>query len=186
MKPFVVSASRLHDPGLLAVYGMYEHDTGDEAKAREFLEAAAKAGAVRPKALVALAQLRHSEASDKPLGAEDKLSAKQTSSIVEPLQTALQASPDPDLCSRIMDVWRESEGKPADRDIEELVEGVALYPRNTDLAYRAATFCARNGYETQAAGLLDKALVFTTNEDDRASLEELRSSLRPLPAVDLK
>jgi hypothetical protein len=186
MKPFVVSASRLHDPGLLAVYGMYEHDTGDEAKAREFLEAAAKAGAVRPKALVALAQLRYSEASDKPLGAEDKLSAKQTSSIVEPLQTALQASPDPDLCSRIMDVWRESEGKPADRDIEELVEGVALYPRNTDLAYRAATFCARNGYETQAAGLLDKALVFTTNEDDRASLEELRSSLRPLPAIELK
>jgi len=47
MKPFVVSASRLHDPELLAVYGLYEHDTGDDGKAREFLEAAAKAGAVR-------------------------------------------------------------------------------------------------------------------------------------------
>jgi hypothetical protein len=186
MKPFVVSASRLHDPELLAVYGLYEHDTGDDGKAREFLEAAAKAGAVRPGACIVLAQMRFSEAADKPVGADDKLSAQQTASILEPLQTALRSSPDPDICSLIINVWRASEGKPADRDVQELVECAALFPRNTDLAYRTAVFCAHNGYNGQAAKLIDKAVIFATDDDNRASLNELRSSLGVLPAVDLK
>ncbi len=39
MKPLVVTASRIHDPRLLAVYGLYEHDIGNDGKAKELLEA---------------------------------------------------------------------------------------------------------------------------------------------------
>ena len=57
MKPFVVAASHIHDPALLAVFGLYEHDVGNVGQARELLEAASANGAVRPRAYVALAKL---------------------------------------------------------------------------------------------------------------------------------
>jgi hypothetical protein len=42
LQPLVVNASRIHDSLLLAVYGMYEHDTGNNAQAAALLRAAAK------------------------------------------------------------------------------------------------------------------------------------------------
>lgn len=181
MKPFVVTATRIHDPGLLAVYGLYEHDIGDDAKAREFLEAAVKAGAARPRAYLVLAELRYADAIARPLGSKGKLSAQQAASIIEPLQTASQYPPVFDIFRLIVDTWAHCEARPADRDVERIVEGVALFPRNTPLAFRSALVCAQNGYVSQAAALIDKGLLFASDESNRKHFEYLRSELA-LPA----
>jgi len=183
MKPFVVTATHIHDPGLLSVYGLYEHDTGNDDKAREFLEAAVTAGVVRPKAHLVLAELRYVEAIGKPSGSEGKLSAQQAASILEPLQTALQYAPVSGVYHLIALTWAHCEAKPADRDVEKMVEGVALFPHNTRLVFLSALVCARSGYAAQAVVLIDKGLVFATSESDRDNFRRLRSTL-VAPAVN--
>ncbi|MFI5336414.1 MAG: hypothetical protein ACHQ5A_06500 [Opitutales bacterium] len=185
LPPFVVSAARIHDPRLRAVYGLYEHDIGDDTKARELLEAAVKAGVVRPKADVVLAGMRYAEAIGKPLGSKGRLSAQQAAFILEPLQTALRASATPDIYSLMVDTWFHCEAKPAGRDLAAIVEGVALFPRDTRLAYRSALVCVESGYTAQAAGLIDQGLVFATDEETRNYFEQLRAGLAT-PAVSGK
>ncbi len=177
MKPFVVSADRIHDPRLLAVYGLYERDIGDDAKARELLEAAAKAGVFRPRAYAALAQLRYAEAMAQPLGADGKLSAPQAAAILDPLKTALDHGPTVDLFDMAVALWTNCEAKPATGDVDEIVRGSALFPRNTDLAYNGAVLCSQSGYPAQASALIDQGLVFTTHDVNREYFEQLRATL---------
>jgi hypothetical protein len=184
MKPFVVTANRIHDPSLLAVYGLYEHDIGNDGKAREFLEAAVKAGATRPRAYLVLAELRYAEAIAKPLGTEGKLNALQAATILEPLRTTLQYPPVFDSYRLLVDTSARCEAKPASSDVEKVVEGVALFPRNVDLAYRSAAVCAQGGYPMQAAELIDKGLIFTTDKDEKQHFERLRSAMAT-PAASL-
>jgi hypothetical protein len=177
MKPIVVSATRIHDPGLLSVYGLYEHDNGNDDKAREFLEAAVKAGVARPKAYLVLAELRYAEGIGKPSGADGKLSANQAAFILEPLQTALQSAPGSGVYQLIVQTWDHCDARPADRDVERMAEGVALFPRNLSLAYRSAIVCARGGHAAKAVEMIDQGLVFATKEIDRNHLARLRSLL---------
>jgi len=182
MKPFVVTADRIHDPRLLAVYGLYEHDVGNDSKAREFLEAAVKARVARPTAYVELAELRYAEAVDKPLGSEGKLSAGQAASVLEPLRMTSQLPTTSDVCNLIVGTRTNCEARLAESDVEEIVRGVALNPRDTDLAYNSALLCAQSGYSAQASKLIDKGLVFTTHEVNREYFEQLRSTLGTPPA----
>jgi hypothetical protein len=161
MRPFVVTADRIHDPGLLAVYGLFEHDTGNEGKAREFLEAAVKAGAVRPRANLVLSELRYAEAIARPEGTEGRLGARQAASILEPLQAVSGYPAVPEACAIVVKTWLHGEAKPAGRDVDQIAEGAALFPRYSGLAYSSAILCAREGYAAQAAGLLDLGLAFT-------------------------
>ena len=177
MKPFVVSAARIHDPRLLAVYGLYTHDTGDDAKAGELLESAARQGVVRPRAYVALAEVRYAQAMAKPLGSGGKLSARQASSILEPLQAALQGAVSPDAYRLIVETWENCDAKPSGRDIERIVEGVTLFPRYTALAYHSALVCARGGYSAQAECLIRSGILFTAREGGRKHFERLRTAL---------
>jgi len=181
MKPFVVTAERIHDPRLLAVYGLYAHDKGDDAKARELLDAAAKSGVSRPRAYAVLAQLRYAEAIGKPLGADGKLSAAQAASVLEPLKAALAGAPKPDHYDLIVETWTNCEAKPAEGDIEVLRAGLERYPADTDLAYNAAELCAQSGYAAQTSWFIDKGLVFATHEINREYFEQLRSTLNSPP-----
>ena len=177
MEPFIVTAARIRDPGLLAVYGLYEHDTGDDGKAREFLEKAVMTGGVRPRAYIVLAGLRYAEVMAKPEGSQGKLSAAQAASILGPLSTALRSSSASDPINLIVATWEHCEAKPTEADVEKIVEGVARFPRNTRLAYRAALVCAQSGYAAQAAELIEKGLVFATDEKSKADLGHLRATL---------
>ena len=177
MKPFVVSAGRLHDPALLAVYGLYEHDIGNDGKAREFLEAAAKAGAVRPKAYLVLAKLRLTEAMGVPAGSEGKISAHQVEWIFAPLNTARASSESADIDRLVVETWIQCEAKPSPADVQGVVEGAGRFPRDTGLAYRSAYLCAKSGYPAQAAALIERGLDFATDGQSRHYLEELRSGL---------
>jgi hypothetical protein len=182
MTPFVVSATRLHDPALLAVYGLYEHDIGNVGKAREFLEAAAKAGAVRPKAYLVLAKLRFSEAVAAPQGAEGRISARQAASILEALASALRGSETPETCRLFVETWIQSEARPTEGDIDSIVAGASLFPRETGLAYRTAYLCASTGYPAKASALIQRGLAFAAQAESRRYLEDLRARL-PSPAT---
>jgi hypothetical protein len=181
MKPFVVTADRIHDPGLLAVYGLYEHDVGDDGKARELLEAAAKAWVVRPRAYLVLGELRYSEAIAKPLGTRGRLSGEQAAFVLEPLHAALRYPPVPGVYGLIEETWSHCDAKPGAGDIGEIAEGVALFPRFTPLAYRSALLCAQSGYAAEAAEMIDKGLLFATNRDSIEHFERLRSTLPAAP-----
>jgi hypothetical protein len=187
MKPFVISAQRIHDPRLLAVYGLYERDPGDDAKAREFLEAAVTAGVVRPAAYDALAKLRLAEAIARPMGQDGKLSVAQAASVLGLLEAALRVAPSYDAYDMMVGTWTNCEAKPAEGDMAEISKGVALYPRMTDLAYNSALLGLQSGYAVQASKLIDQGLVFATNEVKREYLEQLRSTLSaPSPSDSAK
>ncbi|HEY1764275.1 MAG TPA: hypothetical protein VGF85_05080 [Opitutaceae bacterium] len=177
MRPFSASAAHLHDPALLAVYGLFEHDLGNDGKAREFLEAAAKAGAVRPRAYLVLAKLRYSEAIGEPEGAEGRISGTQTASVLDPLSVALRQSPDPETYRTAVETWIQSEARPTEKEIASLVAGVAQFPRETGLVYRAAYLCASKGYPSRASALIDRSLGYVTQAAGRHYLEELRARL---------
>jgi hypothetical protein len=182
MKPFVVTAAHIHDPRLQAVYGMYEHDVGKDEKAREFLEAAAKAKVVRPMAYVALAEILAAEAKEKPFGPDEMLSAGQAAHVLDLLFTAFQGSPTPDLCTRMLDTLSDCEAKPDEKEIARIAGCAALFPRDMDVAYTAATLCAQYGYPALAAGLIDGAAGLATYDFDRDDFAQLRSTLGvPMP-----
>ena len=177
MKPFVVTAERIHDPGLLAVFGLYEHDIGDDAKAREFLEKAVKAGVDRPRAYLVLARLRYAEAIADPLGQDGKLSASQATFIFGPAKVALRSSATAEAWGLIVGMFARCEARPSALDIEKIVAGVSRFPKNTPLALRAAQLCVQTGSMTRAAELIDKSLPFVTDEDTKREFQRLRSSL---------
>jgi len=179
MKPFVVAADRIHDPRLLAVYGLFEHDTGNDPKAREFLESAVKQGAMRPRAYVVLAELRYAAAITHPLGADGTISAEQAASVLEPLQSVYQHPTLPEVFELLAETLNHCGAKPGNREVAMLVEGVARFPRDTDLAYNSAALCARGGYNAEAGQLIDKGLVFAARESTRDYFEQLRPKTSP-------
>jgi hypothetical protein len=124
-----------------------------------------------------LAELRYAEGIGKPSGADGKLSANQAAFILEPLQTALQSAPGSGVYQLIVQTWDHCDARPADRDVERMAEGVALFPRNLSLAYRSAIVCARGGHAAKAVEMIDQGLVFATKEIDRNHLARLRSLL---------
>jgi hypothetical protein len=179
MKPFVVTANHLHDPALLAVYGLYEHDSGHEEKAREFLRAAIAAGAVRPRANLILAKLLYSEAIAHPDGLKGLMGKLQLDSILGVLDGALQFPPASEVYALKVYAWLHSDAVPARHDVQEFAEGVALFPRNAGLAYLSAEVCSRAGYVGDADELIAKGVAFAPNDKAKAYFTRLRANLKP-------
>jgi hypothetical protein len=177
LEPFVVLAERIHDPGLQAVFGLYEHDIGDDEKARAFLEKAAKAGVVRPTAYLVLAQLRQAEAAIKPLGRDGKLSAAQADFILEPAKVALRSSATVEAWGQIVETLARCEVKPSSADLEIIVAGVSQFPRDISLARRTALLCIQAGNPEHALELIDRSIPFVPDEDTRQKFQTLRTSL---------
>jgi hypothetical protein len=177
MEPFVVTAERIHDPGLLAVFGLYEHDIGHDARARSFLEKAVQDGVVRPQAYAVLAQLRFAEAIAGPLGQGGKLSASQAAFILGPARVAFRSAATAETCDLIVTTLARCDARLTAVDIEEIVGGVSQFPENTHLALRAAQLCVQAGNMTRAAELIDKSLALVTDEGTKRQLQKLRSLL---------
>jgi hypothetical protein len=180
MKPFVVSASHLHDPGLLAVYGLYEHDLGNDERAREFIHAAVISGVVRPRANLVLAEILYSSALARPEGAKGKLSGQQVAAILGPLEGAQLPRASSDVYAMRVETWLHADAMPGRRDIQEIEEGVALYPRNAGLVYASALECANAGIYGKADALVDEGLPFAEEGKAKRLLAALRSKLAPL------
>lgn len=179
MKPFVVTAAHIHDPRLQAVYGLYEHDIGDDETAREFLQAAVMARVVRPKAYIALAEILRAKAEALPQGSDGKLSPEQSAPILSLLYSAVDRSPTAELCTRIVDLWDECAARPQEQDIARITEDSALFPRDLDLARSSVALCTKAGFPSQARELIDRSVEFATFSFDRDDLEQLRATLGP-------
>jgi len=174
MEPMVVSAKRIRDPAFLAVYGLYEHDIGDDSKARELLEAAFKARAPRPRADCELGLLRYAEAAAHPAGPEGKLSAAQTALALAPLTAArLMTPPSIELYGIMAEIWSHSAAQPAAADLQFLADASAFFPRNAKFACNAAALYAQFGFQTEAARTVDRALPFAADEETKVMLARL-------------
>jgi len=155
MKPFVVSAKRIHDPKLLAVYGMYEHDIGHDAEARQFLEAAVKAGVERPAAYVDLAQMNLEAGEANPAGAAGRLSKEQVACVLTPLLDVLRKSRLGPAGYRLFaEAWAQSAGKPALGELTVLYAAIRENPFDTDLSKSIADVFAQWGYTAESDEIL--------------------------------
>ena len=147
---------RERDAGLLASLGLLESLEGNTDRARRFLEAAAKDNVTRPRAYAALARLRLDEALASPAAPGGRLSTAQTASVLEPLFTARgQPPPMEEVYALIGETWMKSVAKPQPANLEVMMEGAALFPRNIEIIHRAAALHVQHG-DPESAALLVK------------------------------
>lgn len=165
------------DPRLLAVMGLCEVDGGDDAAARELLEAAVALGPVRPRANQELARLRLAEFLARPAGAGGRIDTAQTARVLEALFAARGAAPPlAEVYELIADAWAASEASPTLRHLAVLDEGVRLFPRRVPLVRKAAGLYARHGHAEQAGALIALGLRVAEDEVSRADFIALRDS----------
>jgi len=162
-------AAGSRDPVLMAVLGLYDHDIGDDLSARPMLEAAMKAGAVRPAALLVLAQLRFAAAQSHPSGPEGKLSPEQVQGVTAPLLAEKDLTAWSLASYQLFtDVLAQSGQRPAPADIAILAAGVGLFPRSARFVKSAALVCAQWDYPQRESEFIAAGMKFA---DDRAMAE---------------
>jgi len=163
------------DPALLASLGLLESTENHADRARKFLEAAAKANVVRPRAYVELARLRLADALAAPGAPDGKLSAAQTANVLDPLFTARSQPPwMEDVYTLIGETWLSSAATPTPANLEVLLEGVARFPRSAPVVYNAAALYSKHGTPDTASALIQFGLKFFTDSQSRKKFEALR------------
>ena len=170
------------EPQLLANLGLCECDAGDDARAREYLEAAAQLGPIRPRANYELARLRFAAANAAPKGAGGKLSAEQLTGVFTPLFAARAQSPAmPEVYELVAQGWSRSAVVPTRGHLAVLDEGIRLFPRRSDLIYRTAALLAEQNFSADAAALVEFGLRVARDEADRARFVALQETLAANP-----
>ncbi len=168
------------DPRLLAVMGLCEVDAGNEATAREFLEAAAAIGPIRPRANYELARLRLARARTQPAGPQGSLSISQTADILKPLFAARADHPVlPEVYDLIGEAWAASAATPTRAHLAVLDEGVRIFPRRTALVLRTAELNLQQGYREEAAALTTIAALLADDDASRLRVAALKEQLAP-------
>lgn len=146
------------DPRLLAVMGLCEVDAGNDAGARDFLEAARRIGPIRPRASYELARLRLAGWRAKRTDPGVRMEVTQTATILQPLFEARELQPPlPEVYELIAEAWAESEAAPTRRHLAVLDEGIRLFPTRLELVRRAADLYHRHGFSEEAAVLNEVA-----------------------------
>ncbi|MSU66442.1 MAG: hypothetical protein EXS38_10145 [Opitutus sp.] len=168
----------VRDPRLLAILGLCESDAGNAVRAREFLEAAASGGAIRPRAWYELARLRLAELEGNSPGANVQLAASELASVLTPLfEARRQEPPLPEVYELIAEAWAHSAIGPSRGHLQVLDEGVRLFPRRMALILRAAELNARHGFHAEAAAFVAHGLRVAGTDDERESLTRLQKQL---------
>lgn len=125
------------DPHLLAALGVAEFEAGHHARARQFLETAARGKTNRVTALVALARLRLDERLARAQSTGGKLDADQIVGVLEPLLIARQQpTRNAGLYALLAETWLASATPPPTPHLAVIDEGVKLFP--DDAALRTA------------------------------------------------
>ena len=134
---------------------MYEHDIGHDAEARQFLEAAVKAGVERPAAYVDLAQMNLEAGEANPAGAAGRLSKEQVACVLTPLLDVLRKSRLGPAGYRLFaEAWAQSAGKPALGELTVLYAAIRENPFDTDLSKSIADVFAQWGYTAESDEIL--------------------------------
>ena len=164
----------VRDPELLAVMGLCECDAGNDAAARPFLEAATRAGVVRPRAYYELARITYNAL--RAWDAEAKFSAKQTVELLQLLFAArTQSPPLPEVYQLIASVWRWSEVAPQRSHLGVLDEGVRNFPANLGLVYATAKLNLDNGFGADAGELINYGLRLASEGQNRELFRQLQT-----------
>ena len=157
-KSVVISPSKIHDPRLLAVYGLYYFDIGDSTSARVLLEATIQAKTPRPAAYVALAQLNRAAALAKPASDNGKFSPTQVAAILTPLFTVIKNwNLDVGGYLLIADTWSHSAAKPSLANLQVLVQGLHRNPFDSSLYCATAELYAQWGYWEEADEAVERS-----------------------------
>jgi tetratricopeptide (TPR) repeat protein len=166
------------DPRLLAVLGLCECDGGNEAEAREFLEAAINIGPIRPRANYELARLRFAEFSANPAGRNGGLAVTQAVAVLTPLFAARAGDPPlPEVYDLIGEVWMRLDATPNRSHLAVLDEGVRLFPRRVNLILRAAELNVRHGFRDEAAALVSVGARLADDDATRERVAVLQQQL---------
>jgi tetratricopeptide (TPR) repeat protein len=166
-----IVARRERDPLFLAAFGLYEIQVGDFGRALGALDAATKAGVVRPRAYVELARLLLKNALPGSQAGIGDLDAADFAEIVGLLTTARTQMPA--LLSSYQVLARALEHAPSRPTLEELAplgSAVRLFPQNATLANKVATLYRRLGYPDEAAAIVRRALGLAETDDERTLL----------------
>jgi hypothetical protein len=168
------------EPQLLANLGLCECEAGDDVRARDYLEAAAQRGPIRPRANYELARLRLAAAEAAPADADGKLTAAQLTQVFTPLFAArAQQPPIPEVYELIARGWSRSAVPPSRGHLAVLDEGVRLFPRRLELIYRTAALLTERNFSADAAAMSEFGLHMAKDDADRARFVELQGKLAP-------
>lgn len=166
------------DPRLLASLGLLELDAGNRPAARELLEESARLGVVRPRVYFELARLRYDYSFGRSPRNDGKLTAEQTSSILEPLLIATrQAPPLPQVYELMAHVCANSAVPPSDEILTALEQGAGFFPKNGDLLVKVAALYSDTGASVRALHLVQIGLQHASKESVREQLLELNRKL---------
>ena len=166
----------VRDPGMLAVMGLTEVDAGNDKGAREHLEAAARLGPLRPRAMYELARLRLAAFKAAKAGGDGRLDSSQVAQVLAPLFAARAGEPAlPEVYELIAEVWASSEAAPRRSHLAVLDEGVLLFPRRSELVQRVAEVNLQHGFRDEAAALVE---IGMRGASDAATREKFAQLLR--------
>ncbi len=167
---------------LLAALGLYDRTHEEPERGRKFLEAAFAAKTKRPDAGLELARLRYADATAKPAGAGGRLSAAQTTAIIEPLLAVRRSPPHlPALYDLVADTWGRSEAKPTRDDVMVMTDGAQLFPTRMKLIYITANFAADVNELQTAHALADHGIKYTADSAGKKRFSDLKATLPPAP-----
>jgi len=167
------------DGPLFASLGIVEKSRGERVRSRKFLEAAARAQVVRPRAYLDLAILRLAEVSP----ADSTLSANQIEAVLKPLLVARQQLPAmPEVYEVMAEVWLRSETPPSAPDLALLNQGVMRFQLRPVLLLRAAELNAKCGDPLAARMMADFGVKLSKTNEARQAFEGILALLPPLPA----
>lgn len=168
------------DTGLLEALGLCECDAGNDARARQFLELAVEAQAVRPRVYYELARLRYQLLRTK--NADAKFNADQTAGLLR-LLSAARSHPPPinQVYELIASVWLQSAVAPSRENLAVLDEGLRLFPQNLRLIYFSAVLQASRGFNAEATRLINLGLQLAPEGAERSRLLKLQSALAVTP-----
>ena len=169
------------EPQLLAALGLDERVAGHDERATKFLEAAAQARVVRPRAYLELARLRYA-AAKAGAGDSDVLTPAQASAVLAPLATARsQPPPMAEVFELTAEVWSHSAQPPTRADLTVLNQGIGFFPRRPLLLARAADLNLHHGDPEMARKIITHALRVVPASPARLAIEQLRDELPPAP-----
>jgi len=144
------------DPRLLAVLGLCELDAGKATEARTYLEAAAEGAVVRPRVYLELARLRLGQ--ELATARDEKLSRAEAMGLLALLSTARNQAPALEgVYGLTAEIWEQCADAPEADDRAVLAEGLRLFPRSAELAYRTAKLYLREGRKAEAATIVETA-----------------------------
>ncbi len=160
------------DPRLLAVLGLFCHDTGDDLKAKGFLETATRAGVVGPRAYFELAQIRYEQTRNSDNSA---FSTAEADNIIKPLEAGHSQSPplreSYDLAVKVLS---NTDGTVTREQLALLDSGLQYFPRDMDLRFRIASLEAKLPTGAEASAVAHEGALLSLTPEDRDRFSKLQ------------